>query len=399
MQRSRTGRYTLLLAAVALAASTLPSHAQDARTGLALLGGGSFHTDLTPGFVEPTVFEPGWIAGVQAEAWLGGGRTGLRLNGLFTQRMLESAAGDYNVRAADLDLLVRILPVRPERLFAPYAVVGVGATRYAGLAGSPVLADGAYGGDPVIRGHVLAGLGADLLSGRRAGLRVEIADQVVLPSIGESPTATGLPTSHGLMVTAGIQLRMGRLGPDPVPAGRQYREPLAGASPEPAPAAKPEPAPAAKPEPALAGKPGSAAENPAERVAPPTLQRPLGQQVESAADREPVAPAERPPASEAESEALYTVQIGSLVEAATAKRWAERLGERGIPAWLLHSQVAGQPVSRVRVGALRSESEARGLAVALEREYGWDVRVDRVAAGELIPGDAVRRTTEFLGRQ
>jgi hypothetical protein len=321
----------LALTGVALLASAAAVEAQAHRSALTLLGGMSTHGDLTPGLGAETVFETGWIAGVQAERWLGGGRMGLRLNGLVTQRQLESGPGDYNVYAVDLDLLARLLSPRPGRSVMPYLALGAGATRYAAVAGSPTLAGGVYGGNPVDRAHVLAGLGFDLLAGRRLGLRLEAADKIVLPSVGESPDGVG-STVHNFVFTAGLQLRMG---------APRVRE---------------------------------------------AVERPVTV-VTVDDDRVDAGPT------------LYTVQLFTFVEAATADRWAALLRERGVPVWQLESVIKGERVSRVRVGALPSEVEARALASALERDYGWAVWVDEVEATERVPADAVARTRIFLDRR
>ncbi len=322
----------LTLLGMALMVPAGAAEAQSHRSAVTLMGGMSTHGDLTP-FDTETVFETGWIAGLQAERWLGGKRLGLRLNSLFTQRQLESKPGDYNVYAVDLDLMARLLSPRPGRSVMPYLALGAGATRYAAVSGSPTLAGGAYGGNPVDRAHVLAGFGVDLLAGRRLGLRLEAADKLVLLTVGESPDASGLPTTHNLVFTAGLQLRMG---------------------------------------------------------AP---------RVQEAAERPVTVVTVDDDRTDADRPALYTVQLFSFVEAATASRWVSLLRERGVPVWQLESVIQGERVSRVRVGALPSEVEARALASALERDYGWAVWVDRVASDEAVPANAVDRTRSFLDRR
>lgn len=333
------GAALALLAPVLLALATLtPAGAVEAQShtsALTLLGGMSIHDDLTPGLDSETVFETGWIAGLQAEKWLGAGRVGLRLNGLFTQRQLETGP-DYNVYMADLDLLVRLLSARPGRSVSPYLAFGAGASRYAAVGGGPTLAAGAYGENPVDRVHLLAGLGLDLLPGRRLGLRLEAADKIVLASVGESPESNGLPTVHNMVFTAGLQLRMG--------APRPAQE----------------------------------------------LDRPVT--VVTVEDR-------RTDPVEIDGPVLYTVQLFTFIEAATADRWSALLRERGLPVWQLETVIHGERVSRVRVGALQSEVEARRLASAIERDYGWAVWVDRVDADEPVPADAVARTGHFLTRR
>lgn len=322
----------LLLLGLLLPAGS--AEAQSHRTSLTVLGGASNHQDLTSGLDFRTELQTGWIAGIQAERWLGEGRAGVRLNGLVTQRMLKFAPGDYNVYSADLDLLVRLLSPRPDRVAAPYVALGVGATRYASVAGSPVFARGIFGSNPVHRAHLLAGLGVDVPSSGRLGLRLEAADKIVLPSVGRSPETAGFPMAHNLVLTAGLQLRMG--------APRETQ---------------------------VADRPSA---------------------IVTIEDRR---------ADPVGGQALYTVQIFTFVEAATADRWAARLRERNVPVWLLDSVLQGQRVSRVRVGALESEAEARSLAATLERDYGWTAWVDRIEADEPMQANAVRETRAFLSRQ
>ncbi|NIP82667.1 MAG: hypothetical protein GWM90_26990, partial [Gemmatimonadetes bacterium] len=204
--------FHLRSAALALLLATLAGSlaAQSHRAAITVTGGRSVHDDLTPGLAAPTILESGWVTGLQAEAWLGSGRVGVRLNGLYARRPLEDEAAEYTVTSGDLDLLLRLLPTEVGRWFSPYLAAGGGLTRYAAADSVAPIADGAYGEDPV-RVHGLAGIGADIGVGHRAGLRLEVADQIVFPSIGESPPTVGLPSTHNLVMTAGLQLRLGSI--------------------------------------------------------------------------------------------------------------------------------------------------------------------------------------------
>jgi hypothetical protein len=323
------------LLGLAFLVSAEPVEAQSHRSAVTLLGGMSDNSDLTSGLDFVTQLESGWVAGIQAERWLGGGRAGLRLNGLFAQRLLEGEPGDYNVYALDLDLLLRALAPRPDRFAAPYIALGIGATRFASVAGSPTFARGAFGSDPVHRAHVFAGLGMDVPATGRLGLRLEVADQIVLPTVGKSPEASGFPVAHNLVVMGGLQLRLGMTG-----------EPVAALPP----------------------------------VATPDDRRPA-------------------PPTVAVGPVLYTAQPFTFIEAATADRWVDLLRQRGLPVWTLDSVIQGQRVRRIRIGALPSEAEARSLATALERDYGWSIRVERIDADEPVPANAVARTGQFLDRR
>lgn len=373
-----------LIALTMLAIATGAS-AQTSRAGLTVLGGGSVHGDLTPGLAS-TVFQPGWMAGLHAERWLGAGRAGLRLNGTFTRRALEDEAGDFNVYMADVDLMLRLLPVRPSRKLAPYIALGGGGTHYAPVGDSPPIAGGAYGEDPVYRPHLLAAFGVDAFGRAGSGLRIEFADQIVFPSVGESPeTVGGMPATHNLVLTAGLQLGLGRLRRAVLraPSARASATETAHAAPAAAAVAEtPAPARTAAPAPtASAARTQASASTPASASIPAPAAQPRHS---------------RPMPGDVDYTPLYTVEIKTVVEPATAARWAERLRQRGIPYWLQEAEVGGQRMSLLRMGVVRSEPEARGLARAIERDYGWSVRVDRVAPDEDYPADAIAATEVFI---
>lgn len=354
-RRSRFG-HSLVQACIGVAVAVLlgatPVHGQSHTWAVGLMGGGSVHGNLTPSELEgaeETTFEPGWIVGFQAERWLGAGRFGLRLNSQWTQRSLEREGyHKYNVFVADLDLMFRPFPANRLGL-APYVVLGAGATHYGGVAGTAPLGDGAFGPAPVYRVHALAGAGIDLALSRFFGLRLEAADKVVLPSIGESPETTGLPVVHNLVAVAGVQVLIGQ------PQRRRARVRPAPVEPEPRPV-EPEREPVVEPQPER---------EPAERI----------------------------------GETLFTVQLDAYMVASTADRWVERLRGRGLPAWRVDSEISGTQVSVVRTGALPSESEARQLAELVETEFGRSTRVDRIAPDEPVPAAAVVESLRVLEGQ
>lgn len=177
------------------------------RSALVLTVGGSVHGDLTPGISATTRLEPGWVLGLQYEHWFGRGRTGVRVNTLFTQRMLDDPVWhDYNIFMGDIDLMVRLLSLDDDRVVAPFAVLGIGATHYGTVAGSAPIAGGRYG-ENVVRAHILAALGFDIATTTSTGIRVEAGDNIVLPALGYSPTVSGFPLVHNLVVTLGFQWR------------------------------------------------------------------------------------------------------------------------------------------------------------------------------------------------
>lgn len=392
--RNRTPHVFALIAAILVAATLVPAPAvaQSHRGAITLTGGGSLPGDLGPYPNVSAQFQAGWLTGLQLERWLGTGRLGLRLDGAWTQRELDQAgASMYNVFAAQTDLLFRLRRPRAENVFVPYVGLGLGATYYAGVASAGTLLGGLYG-DPVIRGHVTPALGVDLFASRRSGIRFEVGDQIILPSIGQSPAADGtLPMVHNLVVTLGFQVRTGSLDHSRM-------------------AAETDPAPQAEPAPASdADRPSR--DELAQRLAAKerevarlqarvdSLERALQDGPTETVEPAPTAMAEPAPApTPTDGEARFTVQVGSFVEAATADRWVARLHDRGFPVWRSDTVVQGEPVSRVRVGALATESEARTLADALDREYGWPVWVDQIRDSEPVPANAVQRTRDVLYR-
>lgn len=401
-------------AAILFVVVAAPVSAQEHRGALGLTGGWSTSSDLTPGMGFTTEFEPGWIAGLQLESWPGSGRIGLRLDGSYAERSLTTdPTSDFNIYTADLALLIRLLPAGDQRFVAPYLAIGGGGVHYNSGEDATPIGDGAYGDDPVTRAAAMAGVGLDLGYSPRAGLRVEFADRVVLPGIGEGPESTGVPMSHHFQLQGALQIRMGRLG-GPV---------LVARAPRPAPVQQ---APTVRPEPAVRAEP---AVEPAAQAEVAELQTRVGEwqgrlmslteRVDSlerelertrstvlarasapvqaagpAPARQPEPRAARPAA--AAGDALYTVQIGAFVEDATASLWAERLRRRDVPVWVAHVTIKGQTYSRVRVGALTRLTEARALAETLKSDYGWPVWVAPVTADDRVPRDAVAATLAFL---
>ncbi|MFO7894927.1 MAG: SPOR domain-containing protein [Longimicrobiales bacterium] len=381
----------VLVTAVAFTAGS--AAAQSHRSAFTLNGGGSVHGDLGPFPTTPAQFEPGWITGLQLERWLGSGRLGLRLGTLWTQREIDQAGPSmYNVFAAGADLLFRIRPSEAGNAFAPFLGLGAGAIHYAGVASTGTLLDGAYG-DPVYRAYVTPSLGADFFASGRSGLRLEVGDQIVLPSIGRSPPSSGLPMVHNMVVTLGFQVRTGSLGSAPrvTTAEPATAEPAQGG-----PGGRTDELSRSELEARLAEKERQVARL---QTRIDSLERRLAG-ADSPRPRpsgEP-APAPAPTTEAGDADARFTVQVGSFVEAATADRWVQRLRERGFPVWRSDTEIEGERVSRVRVGALATESEAHTLADLLKRDYGWPVWVDGVRDDEAVPADAVRRTRAVLYR-
>jgi cell division septation protein DedD len=334
--------------ALAGAMGAAPVGAQTYSSVLGVTGGWSTAGDLTPGLTETTL-EDGWTAGAQLETWAG--RYGVRLNATYAERNVVGSTRSFQVATADLGLMFRLVPPNRERAIAPFAGIGVGPVLYMADEGGAPLGDGDYGADPVIRWMVAPSVGADLLTHSPVGVRFEIADQIVFPSIGESPETSGLPRVHNPGVRVALQVRFGRPATPlvavvpPAPTGPAQR---ADAAPAPAPA--PTAAPAAPaPAPTLGGQ---------------------GR--------------------------LYTAQVGAFADEATARAWAGRLEARGLPVWLSEATLGGQRLIRLRVGAVDSPEDAELLATRLQRDFGYEAWIDGVASGETLPADAIVATLRYL---
>lgn len=342
---------TLILLATTLVSA--PAEAQTYRTALGVTGGWSTAGDLTPGLGFETVFEDGWTAGAQLETWVG--RVGMRLNASYAARETEGSERPFKIAAADIAVIVRPLAVQPDRPIAPFIAVGAGPVLYMADGDGGPVGDGSYGDDPVLRFMVAPSAGVDLLTGSSVGLRVEVVDQIVFPSIGESPESEGVPRVHNPGVRAAVQLRMGA-----------PRRPVVVRAPDAT------PAPQAQPD----ARPAPAAE-------PPPVQ--------------PAPPAAAPPAPAAHEEGIvYTVQVGSFAQESTARSWARRLERSGLPSWFVEIRDQGQRMIRLRVGAVDSLEDAELLARRLREAFAYETWIDAVAPDEAIPADAIVSTLRFL---
>jgi hypothetical protein len=201
----------LPVALVVLAAA--PASAQTHRSALGLSAGWSTAGDLTPGLDAEGTMEAGWTAGAQLELWAPGRRLGVRLNASVAERRVEGTQRTFRIPAADLGLVARLLPARHDRPFAPFVALGAGPVFYMASDPTQPLGDGFYGQDPVLRWMVAPSVGVDLHTRSRVGLRLEAADQIVFPAIGESPDAFGVPRVHHPGARVALQLRMGRARP------------------------------------------------------------------------------------------------------------------------------------------------------------------------------------------
>lgn len=356
-----------------------PLAGQDHQSAIGLAVGGSIHGDLTPNRDPELRFRTGWVAGLQGEYWFGEGRMGVRVNSLYTQRRLDTETwATYNVFMNDVDFMVRLLDPDYRRTYFPFVALGLGATHYSGVGGTPPLGNGVYGDYPV-RLHVLASAGLDVASSATTGLRFEVGDQIVLPSIGFSPPSSGLPNVHNLVATAVLQLRMGQL------EGQSVRQPV-----RPAPVLEESPRPA---EPAP--ERDTAMAELQSRVT--NLNREITrlelwiEELQDRLDREPA-----PVAVAGEGVALYTVQVGAFLDPDRADQLVARVRSYGIPVWRYDAIARGMTFSRVRAGAAISEAQAERLAGLLQRQQGLPVWVDDIDPGETLPAGAVAATRRYL---
>lgn len=365
MHRARA-RGTIAILAAALALLAGDTRAQSPGASVTLTGGWSIDDDLTPG-LTPSTLEPGWLAGLQTEFYPGGGALGIRLAGFYTRRALEDTGDEYDVLTANLGLTLRAFPLRSAGSLTPYLALAAGGTRYAAAGGAPVFAEGVFGADPVYRAHATAAVGFDLPVAYRTALRLEVGDRVIFPSVGESPDPDGFPTVHTPVILLGLQYGF---------AMPPRRRPIRRPAPPPAPVRE-EPV-----------------RDTVAEVAPDTVPAPQPDTAGAASPDTVPAPVQAPEA--AAGQPVFTVQLQDLLGRSTARRWGERAMARGLPAWYVDIEIAGTAASRLRLGAVATEAEARQLAEAVQRVFGWSVTVERIGPDETVPTDALGRTRDFL---
>ena len=206
----------LCLAAAAIAAPA-PAAAQDYHYGAGWYVGGTWISPLNGGATgqaDDLKFDPGWIAGLQFEDWLGTGRLGLRLNGAVSKRPLSTPDGkrDIGLWFMDADFLVRFLPADPDRLVNVFFSAGAGLARYSlGRGGSVVweTADASYDGNPSVRLAIAAGLGVDALTSltwddEPIGVRFEVVNHFVLDSPFVPISGGDFDPIHNLRFVIGV---------------------------------------------------------------------------------------------------------------------------------------------------------------------------------------------------
>lgn len=94
---------------------------------------------------------------------------------------------------------------------------------------------------------------------------------------------------------------------------------------------------------------------------------------------------------------LYTVQVAAFTSADSARKWTGRLSSLDLPVWMSMAEVGGTTYYRVRVGAVRTVTEARQLGSMLSRRFEWPVWVAPVTSADRLPEGTVESTRRVLG--
>ncbi|MEJ2184362.1 MAG: SPOR domain-containing protein [Gemmatimonadota bacterium] len=435
----------ILSAALAVLISAAPAAAQSHKVAVSLFGGSAAFSNMASGSGSTIRMQNGWLTGAQAEIPFG--RLGLRLNGSYTDRpLMVDSPVDLNVFTLDLDVMMRLLPPRADRLLSPYVALGAGAVMFKLGPSASNTGVQISGGGSVQRPTVMGALGVDIGSGPVA-FRVELSDILELhsPLLDASGSAYG-PVQH-VAASAGLSFRLGGARAAPMRLSESERTPVAPtatrATAEPAaaePAAKPKattepaaatpvatpatrPAPSAKPVTAQATPHKPAADSADAALAArfnawdkleslevevATLKRRLaemqsGKAAPSAASPAAATPAPAVPAKAAPSKAiyqgtLYTVQIASYLdgESPKADRAVADLKQKGVPVWVTRTGEAGRVINRVRVGALPDKAAAESLSRYINRTYDWPTWVTPVESSTQVQTSAVRATQAFV---
>jgi len=215
-------------AAFALAFGAGSLAAQDYRTGVGYNAGGIWFSDLNSGAtgeagIAPAAIalDPGWIIGLQAEHWIGSGRIGGRLNGALTQRPLDLPGRDRDISVwmLDADLLLRLLPAEPDRVFNMFLSLGAGAVRYKLGSGDPVhfaAGDASHDGDDGPQLAAAGGVGFDFLTAwtwdrQPIGVRFEVVDHVSLESPLDPISGSDFSPVHNVRLVIGLFTGVGSL--------------------------------------------------------------------------------------------------------------------------------------------------------------------------------------------
>lgn len=121
-----------------------------------------------------------------------------------------------------------------------------------------------------------------------------------------------------------------------------------------------------------------------------------------AGTKAPARPAAAPTAAPASTElasarTVYTVQVASYLNAATAQAHKARLERAGVPAWTATATVGGQEFTRVRIGAATSAADARAVADKIQATYHYPVWVTTVENRAVLAADVLTVTRSYAG--
>jgi hypothetical protein len=174
----------------------------------------------TSGDLEPDM---AWTVGLHYDRWLWSGIFGIRLNGSFAEQKIDWNQGTRNIYLymADIDLMLRIVPPRPNRSVSPYISAGVGGIRWALGDGPPTTyttADATYPGEEKFQLMGMVGAGFDIVtpwswSDNPIVIRLDGRDHLALESPFEpaDPSNDSFDPVHNFRVTLGLHTGIGLL--------------------------------------------------------------------------------------------------------------------------------------------------------------------------------------------
>jgi hypothetical protein len=209
-ERSIVHQAIFVVAALLCLLAAAPARAQDHDGSIGYGGGGIWFGDFDDR--GTLALDPGWLVDAHAERWYLS-RLGVRVHGAFTQRPLQTPQDTREIRTWLLDagVVLRLLPARPGRAVAPFLSLGGGVVSYELGRGTrlAIEEDLVYPGDTNRQLAGVAGLGIDFLPrwsllDTRLGVRLEVADHVVLKSPFESAAGESFGPIHNLRLTLSL---------------------------------------------------------------------------------------------------------------------------------------------------------------------------------------------------
>ncbi|MEX2178454.1 MAG: SPOR domain-containing protein [Gemmatimonadaceae bacterium] len=94
---------------------------------------------------------------------------------------------------------------------------------------------------------------------------------------------------------------------------------------------------------------------------------------------------------------VFTVQVGSFQNDATAQSLRARLERDGVPAWTAPGRLYEEDYTRVRVGAAVSAGEARAVADKVRSKYRWPVWIAVVDDKSTVTVEMLNATRSYAG--